>query len=74
LPPQEVRAAIEKVIAAHHGASAADIVRTVSRLLGFQATSTALRKIIGKQIEREVKSGLIHEFDGVYHLCVEPSG
>jgi very-short-patch-repair endonuclease len=74
LPPQEVRAAIEKVIAAHHGASAADIVRTVSRLLGFQATSTALRKIIGKQIEREVKSGRIHEFDGVYHLCVEPSG
>jgi very-short-patch-repair endonuclease len=74
LPPQEVRAAIEKVIAAHHCASVADIVRTVSRLLGFQATSAALRAVIGKQIERLAKSGRIRESDGLYRLCADPPG
>ncbi len=72
LPLQEVRAAIEKVIAAHHGASATDIVRTVSRLLGFQATSAALREILREQIERLANSGRIQESDGLYGLCARP--
>jgi very-short-patch-repair endonuclease len=68
LPPLEVRAAIEKVIAAHHGATAADIVRVVSQLLGFQNTSAALRQVIEAQIKRLVSSGRIVESDNLYRL------
>ncbi|MGH7871510.1 MAG: DUF3320 domain-containing protein [Candidatus Binatia bacterium] len=65
LPPQEVRAAIESIVIAHHGASAREIVTTVSRLLGFKATSSTLRESIGEQIEYLRSAGRLADQDGL---------
>ncbi len=72
LPPLELRAAIERVVTEHHGAKAAEIVLAVSRLLGFKATSAALRAAIQAQIENLQSRGSIEEQSGVFRLV--PSG
>ena len=66
LPPQELRAAIESVVHAHHGASAREIVTTVSRLLGFKATSSALSEAISGQIESLRSAGRLVDQDGLF--------
>jgi very-short-patch-repair endonuclease len=73
LPPRELRAAIEKVVAEHHGAQAAEIVQTVSRLLGFRATSAALRAVIERQIEHLQAVGSLLEQDGLLQLVPKDS-
>lgn len=65
LPPQELRAAIESVTAAHYGASVGEIVQTVSRLFGFKATSSALRQRIIEQVDRLLSSGGLIDADGI---------
>lgn len=59
LPPQEIRAAIEKVISEHHGAGEVEILQTVSRILGFKTTSAALRHMIQNQIQHLRGTGKI---------------
>ncbi|MDQ3621728.1 MAG: DUF3320 domain-containing protein [Verrucomicrobiota bacterium] len=68
LPRQELRAAIESVATAHHGASAREIIQTVSRLLGFKATSSALRDAIARQIDELQNRGRIAEQDGLFRI------
>lgn len=68
LPPLELRTAIIRVIAAHHGAEPKEIVRTVSRLLGFRATSSALRAIIKRQVDRLLADEALVERDSMLHL------
>ncbi len=65
LPPQEIRAAIEKVISEHHGAEEGEILQTVSRLLGFKTTSAALRILIQSQIHQLREIGKIIQQDGM---------
>ena len=65
LPPQELRVAIESVVQAHHGATAREIVRTVSRLLGFKATSSTLSEAISGQIESLRSAGRLVDQDGL---------
>ena len=73
LPPQELNAAIERVIGAHHGASEREIVTTVSRLLGFKATSSALREAIRAQIEYLRSAGHLADQDGLLRPTLTPS-
>jgi len=74
LPPLELRAAIERVVAAHHGASSGEIIQTVSRLVGFKATSAALRELITLQIEHLQKVGSLVEQDGLLRLVpIDPA-
>jgi very-short-patch-repair endonuclease len=65
LPPQELRVAIENVVTAHHGASAREIERTVTRMLGFKATSAGLRQAVSRQIHVLQKGGRLVEQDGL---------
>lgn len=51
LPPAELRAAIQEVVAGSFGASPDEIVPAVARALGFKATSAQLREVIGAQVE-----------------------
>jgi very-short-patch-repair endonuclease len=68
LPPMEVRAAIEKVIEEHHGASEKDILRIVARSLGFHTLGATLREVIAGQIQRLANDGRIRESEGLYRL------
>ena len=65
LPPRELRAAIERVVATHHGATEREVVQTVSRLLGFKATSSALREAISRQAQALQESGRLSVHDGL---------
>jgi hypothetical protein len=69
LPPQEIRAAIEKVISEHHGAEESEILQTVSRLLGFKSTSAALRLLIQNQIQKLREMGRITALGGMLRLA-----
>ncbi len=69
LPLRELRAAIERVVAEHHGARAAEIVHTVSRLLGFKSTSGGLRKTIQDQIELLLAKGVLVEQDALLRIA-----
>jgi very-short-patch-repair endonuclease len=57
LPPAEMRAAIVQVASAHYGATTGELATRVSRLLGFQTTSSQLRALIEAEIERMLASG-----------------
>ena len=68
LPPQEIRAAIRAVITACHGASAQEMPGAVARLLGFRATSTAMREAILRQIGVLTAQGILREQSGRLRL------
>ena len=68
LPAIELRAAVVKVVVEHHGASVAEIVQTVSRHLGFKATSSTLRAAIQKQIEHLQGTGSLAEQGGLLRV------
>ena len=68
LPPQEIRAAIEKVISEHHGAGEIEITQTVARLLGFKTTSSTLRLVIQTQIKHLCDTGKIIAQDGLLRV------
>ena len=68
LPPQEIRAAIEAVAVAHFGASEIEIPVAVSRMLGFKATSAALRESIERQVKILKSNGRLIEQDGLLRV------
>ena len=51
LPPQEIRQAILRLVAASHGAVRGEVVVAVARSLGIQSTSQQLRQRILSQID-----------------------
>lgn len=59
LPPQETRAAIRETVVTNLGASADEIVQTVSRRLGFKATSGQLREVIQSQIDHMIREAIL---------------
>lgn len=51
IPPAEICSGIVQVVSSNLGATEEEIVLTVSRMLGFKATSSQLRKVIGLQVD-----------------------
>ena len=70
LPPQELRAAIESVVAAHYGASLGEIAVAVSRLLGFKAMSAGMREIVERQVQTLKVKGRLTEQDGLFRIGI----
>lgn len=59
ISPMELAAGISEVIAENFGATAEEIVATISRRLGFKATSAALRKVIEFALDGLIASGAL---------------
>ena len=59
LPPAELQAGIRQVINTNFGASQNEIVVTLSRLLGFKATSSQLRDVIDQEIAKLLVDGSV---------------
>jgi very-short-patch-repair endonuclease len=57
LPPTELRLAIIRVVERNLGAGRDEIIATVSRLLGFKATSAQIGLVIGHEIEALIARG-----------------
>ncbi|MFC3695557.1 DUF3320 domain-containing protein [Chenggangzhangella methanolivorans] len=51
LPPDELKEAVRHVVSTNFGATEDEVVLTVSRLLGFKATSAQLRDVILAQVK-----------------------
>jgi very-short-patch-repair endonuclease len=56
LPPTELRVAILQVVQANFGATPDQVVQSISRNLGFKATSAQLKAVIDAAIARAVSS------------------
>jgi very-short-patch-repair endonuclease len=59
LPPQEIEVAVLDTVRRNFGASADEIVQTVSRLFGFKATSSQLRDIIQLRIDALINQAVL---------------
>jgi very-short-patch-repair endonuclease len=59
LPPQEIAVGITQVLKSNLGATDDEIITSISRSLGFKATSGTLRKVISDVIEQLILKGLI---------------
>lgn len=59
LPPQEIAIGITQVVKNNLGATDDEIIISISRSLGFKATSGTLRKVISDVIEKLIIKGLI---------------
>ena len=57
LPPQEIREALRRLVAAHYRGTAEDLATGVARLFGFKATSVQLKTAIEAQIDQLVQCG-----------------
>ena len=71
IPPIEIAAGVVYVVASNFGATDEEITLTVSRLLGFKATSAPLRRIIGVVVDRLLESGKLNRKD---KMIVAPAG
>ncbi len=68
LPPQEIREAVRRVIAANFGGSIEHVTIEVARLFGFKSTSAQLRSVVEAQIDRLVRDGTLDSRDGMLSL------
>lgn len=59
LPPQEIAVGIVQVVKNNLGATEDEIIMSLSRSLGFKATSGTLRKVISEVIEQLLFKGAI---------------
>jgi very-short-patch-repair endonuclease len=57
LPPREIAGGVVHVVSSNFGATDEEVILTVSRMLGFKATSAPLRKIIGGIVDDLLDSG-----------------
>jgi very-short-patch-repair endonuclease len=74
LPPAELQAAIETVIRSNLGATNGEVVLSVSRMLGFKATSAQLKAVIDAVTARMVASGAIADVNGHLQMVVREGG
>jgi hypothetical protein len=56
-PPAEVRTAICQVVSRNVGVQKDDVPAAVARLFGFRTTSSQIREIVERQLERLLESG-----------------
>ncbi len=59
LPPMEVKEALVRFLRAHFGATEAEAINGISRLLGFKATSAQLKEVIEAAIAASIAEGRI---------------
>ena len=57
IPPREIAVGVVQVVTANLGATNEEIALSVSRLLGFKATSAQLRGIISQVVDGLVADG-----------------
>ncbi len=57
IPTSEIAAGVVHVVASNFGATEEEITLTVSRMLGFKATSAPFRKMIGSVVDKLLESG-----------------
>ena len=60
IPPIEIAAGVVYVVVSNFGATDEEITLTVSRMLGFKATSAPFRKIIGVVVDDLLTSGKLN--------------
>ena len=65
LPPEEISAGIIDVVNNNFGAAEEEIILSISRALGFKATSGSLRKVIADVIKQLIFKGTLLEVDGM---------
>lgn len=65
LPPEEIERAILDVVAANYGATDEQVALSVSRLLGFKATSSQLRTIIDEVVAGSLAKEWLIRRDGL---------
>ncbi len=65
LPPQEITLGIVQIVKNNFGATADEIIISISRSLGFKATSGSLRKVISESIEQLLSKGALLEEDAL---------
>jgi very-short-patch-repair endonuclease len=65
IPPQEIRAAILKLIDAYHGSTRQEIPLAVARLFGFKTTSSQLKDVIDSQVAKMLKKEMIVSDEGM---------
>lgn len=63
IAPQEIAVGITAVVTRNLGASDDEIVSSISRMLGFRATSSVLRKAISDVIENLLEEGVLKRED-----------
>lgn len=56
IPPREIEAGVTHIVTSNFGATEDEIILAVSRMLGFKATSTQLRKLIAGTVESLLQS------------------
>lgn len=66
LPPEEIGAALLKVVDDNFGASKVELVQAASRLFGFQALGPQLRVTLEENISRLVIAGKLLEKDNLF--------
>jgi hypothetical protein len=64
LPPEEIAAALERIVADHVGVSRDDAVVQAARLLGYRMTSAPLRATIEMQLDLLIAAEKVSEKDG----------
>lgn len=65
LPPQEIAVGVSQVVKNNLGATEEEIVMSISRSLGFKATSGTLRKVISEVIEQLLFKGALLKEDSL---------
>jgi very-short-patch-repair endonuclease len=68
LPPTEIQQAVREFLTDCFGASLNECTKGVAGLFGFQAVSSDLRKIIGKEIRSMLSSEALLDRDGALYL------
>ena len=63
LPPQEIAVGIIKVVKNNLGATEEEVIISISRSLGFKATSGTLRKVISDIIKMLISTGILLKED-----------
>ena len=64
LPPVELRAAVLALVEQNLGADREEAITSVSRAVGFRATSAQLRAIIEEQTQLLLQFGELQEAEG----------
>lgn len=71
IAPQEIACGTIEIVKNNLGATQDEIITSLSRMLGFKATSSVLKRVISEVIEQQIHSGHLKMNDGL--IVVEES-
>lgn len=64
VPPQEVRAAVARVVAVSYGIGTDDLIAEVARLLGFSRVGTRIKRAIRSVVDAMIEDGALARENG----------